>query len=458
MLCWLALVSFASVAVADRNEAFLAALKERGYHDTAVVFLDRLVEEENTSAAWKSRAAYERGVLLLEQAATSPDPAEAESLLAAGVEALRAFCDAAHADHPEHDAARGWMAKGFAQRARLALQRFQTAAGDERLTARQQAEQLFNDARAEFVQRIEALTAALEAVNQGNAAPAEAQRRDRLRADLIGARLEAAMIEFEQAELSREDPPRFQEQIERAAESFASLAQDYNKRIVGFEARYFQGRCVEELGKLREALEFYEPFFDERELPLAVSAKPVARAIDCWVAPSVGEARRAVERGEAWLAEMKPTRDSQPAAAVRLALAKAHQVVGMGAESGAARRASREARELLLAAASVAGPHQTEARTLLAQHSPDEADPSPATDRLRSFSAARQAGDEAHQQLLASDALIEMLERQPGDHPRRRQPARSPTTNRGKQTLAGNLTSTGVGVVSSCLDPGHAGR
>ncbi|MEM8680594.1 MAG: hypothetical protein AAGF97_14700, partial [Planctomycetota bacterium] len=415
LLAWIfgglaALCCLPSAHAAETYEAFLQALKARGYNDMAVVYLDRLVNSDATPAAWKRRAAYERGVLLIEQAGRSRAAGEAETLLADGLATLRRFVEA-HPDAAEAPAARGWIAKSVGRQARLSLTQFRAATDDQREHARQQATQRFEAALTAFAQRIAAIESALEMANREQAGMAEAQLRDQLRADLIGARLESALIEFEQAELSADDPTAYQAQLETARTSFASLAQDYNKRLAGVEARYYQGRCYEAVGDLREALSFYEPFFNETELPLPVAAKPIARAIEIWTDPTLGEAQQAVTRGEAWLAKTKPPQASPPAAQVRLALAKAHQVVGMESDPAEARKSTRVSRELLLAAAGVGGPHQQEARTLLARYAPANTEAAEKLDRLRSFEAARQAGEEAHQQLLASDALVEMLRR-----------------------------------------------
>ena len=145
-----------------------------------------------------------------------------------------------------------------------------------------------------------------------------------------------------------------QEQLETAEAAFAELSKEYNKRLVGFEARFYQGRCFEELGDLREAISFYSPFFDQSELPLSISAKPVSRAIACWTDPRIGETEKAISAGEDWLSKTKPDRDSPEAAPVRLALAKAYQMALTDSPQNA-RRYEQSMRDLLLAASSVVG-------------------------------------------------------------------------------------------------------
>ena len=177
-------------AAAEPADEFLDALKQRGYFELGLTYVDRAAANNRVSAEWKRAADFHRGVLRIEQARITPDAKEARSLLAEGIQTLQSFTKE-HPDHPLAGSAQTWLAKSLAQRARIELVRFREASSDnDREAIAKSATQLFKKAKSEFKARTKTINAALEAV--ADDASASVERRDALRSDLIGTRLETA--------------------------------------------------------------------------------------------------------------------------------------------------------------------------------------------------------------------------------------------------------------------------
>jgi hypothetical protein len=71
--------------------AFIASLRERRYHDTAAEYLDSLENDARVSAAVKQTLPYEQGVVLMESALSTRDPAVRDSRLSQAQSKLKLF-------------------------------------------------------------------------------------------------------------------------------------------------------------------------------------------------------------------------------------------------------------------------------------------------------------------------------------------------------------------------------
>src|SRR5262249_32689207 len=102
-----------------REMKFLQGLRERGYHDLATEYVDRLRKAPDTPADLKAVLDYEEGHGLLEEAASLTDLDRRREVLEQARTKLDAFAKA----HPDHALA----SEALVQMARLLLERGVTA-------------------------------------------------------------------------------------------------------------------------------------------------------------------------------------------------------------------------------------------------------------------------------------------------------------------------------------------
>ncbi len=290
---WLLSVSLvgllaATVPAAEEQEQFLERLRQAGYHDMVVAYLERLKARPETTPAERADYEFLIGRALLDWAADSQDLTERAELLQRAEAVLRDYV----AKHPEGTYAGDAsleLARLLFERGKLAAARAERAGGgDEAGQFLQEARRLLAEAREAFLAAAEAFHRQMRqfpayidprrsiTVQGKRLAGREAIRRRR-QAELnwVLAQFHAALADYEIAQSYPEGSAEWHRQLEAARKQFEQIYQRHRILVVGLHARLWMARCFEEAGEVRRAVGLYDELL--RHDP-AQQQDPAARA------------------------------------------------------------------------------------------------------------------------------------------------------------------------------------
>ncbi|QDV33290.1 tetratricopeptide repeat protein [Tautonia plasticadhaerens] len=264
--------------VAGRHRAFLAGLRERGYHDLAEEFLEGLMADPGTPAPLKPELAFEQARGKLLEAEVAADLERRELLLEQGRAALDAFLEG----HPGHEL----VPEAKVQLAQVLYQRGQTAAlkadeaADEadRESGLASARAAFGEARTAFDAALEDLKRAYDAFPRGVLAQDDPIRveKDEAQRRMIDAMLKRALVDYDEAQSYPEGSERRVELLDQAIGRFGTIHNDYRTWMAGFAARMWQGKSLEEKGEIGPAMGIYNELLDHTDPRLRELQRQVA--------------------------------------------------------------------------------------------------------------------------------------------------------------------------------------
>jgi tetratricopeptide (TPR) repeat protein len=178
-----------------------------------------------------------------------------------------------------------------------------------------------------------------------------AARRDSLRTRQVEARFLMALIAFEEARLYAASSPEFAAALDRAAQQFGELNEQFRDTVVGASSRFYQGRCAQEKRDYQKALGCYEDLIRMRggaDEFRSWTARAHRRRAECLLAQ--GNIDQAIRDCKQWLAESRPAERQKPEwleVAFRLAGAYQAKMKETEEEGVQMRRLESDARELL---------------------------------------------------------------------------------------------------------------
>lgn len=379
-LAWAGMAAFSAAAIAaDEMSAearqalkFVAGLRERGYHDLALEYLESLRKSPDTPADLKVTLDYHEGRGLLEEATVANDVEKKTALL----DAARAKLDGFARANPKHPLA----PESLTQLARLSIERGHTALlqskdlkGDEAQAKLSAARAAFADARNAYGAALPTLKSTHEAfpkfIPEGN--PRRDDKRVAMEA-LMDASLQRAVVDYEEAQTWPAESKERKALLDKGIAAFESLYKDYRGQLAGLSARMLQGKCYEEKGELGPAMGIYnellghgirDPQFDELRrrvgyYRIIVDGKRKEHAL-------------AVDEAARWLQENLRSRTNEYGLGVQLELAKNLLAQLPDLNEGDREEAMRKATERLAEVVRYFSPYKPEALELLRKYKPN---------------------------------------------------------------------------------------
>ncbi|MBA4105101.1 MAG: hypothetical protein C0485_05030 [Pirellula sp.] len=359
-IAWLgcigSLFAYSTSHAADSNAAFSAALRGRGWDDTAVEYLDWVETSPLATPEFAKQLPYERAQSVSSQARQTRNRAEREKLLSQAAAEFEKFAAQETGTPAAIDALRQ-SANLYAEQALVTLaeaRQLPEQADAQRGDLKNKARELFAKASAAAKQVVDVTTEQIAALPKATAIQADAAakaRRDQLRDRQVEARFLLARLNFEQAATYDQDAAEFEKSLNAASKQFGELVEEYRDSLVGTSSRFYQGRCAQELGKYEAALGCYE---DIIRLP-AVNAE-----FRRWTARThrhrtesllaIDKIDDAISRSEDFLTASKPAERQQPEwleVAFRLADAYQAKLKQGELKDGDAKRLQSNARNLM---------------------------------------------------------------------------------------------------------------
>lgn len=403
-----------SIWAVEPAEDFLNQLRQRGYHDLAIEYLERATTSHVVPQSFKDRIDYEKGVTLLESATRRP--ANRRKLLQLAQLRFEEFAR----DHPNHQLSIQAESKRGVIVVQQARDLLRLADGAPNNTA------LLHEARSTFVEaeklcqqnltnlkhQLERLPKLLDPEKEKD----KIEYRDQLRADYVQSQLVLANILYEKAGTWRDTPPQYKKALTAAAESYAQVASKYRRRLAGLYAVLYRGRCYQDIEDPEEALAIYQYLLDQSDDTPAIrtlKTKTFVQALECWRRDLKSpEFSQGVQQVASWIDQMRPSEaNGSDWLFLRLSLARAYkQMVDTKLEPNRKQRLLTDATGLTRDVLKYPGPHHRTAQeflvTLGRTNSAQELETLKDT---KTFVEALAAGQEAQQEYESAKTVMKIV-------------------------------------------------
>jgi cellulose synthase operon protein C len=296
---------------------FLAGLKDRGYYDTALEYLQSVENDSRTPRDVKIVIPYERAQILIDGGSSVVSFDEQRAQLDQAEANLDRFVKSSP-DHP-------LVGQANSDRANLLKRRAQVDVWDADASSQPaQQRELQQRARRHLDQAKSIIAAAVAQHDKAlKAFPTyipETERtrraeRDEALARSMQAQLDAAEIDYWHARTFPLGSGERKKALEAAGTAFESVAQKYSQDVAGVYAVIWQGKCFEELGDAGKALGIYKRVLEHEDSQSVVQTlKDTALQfrLVCLNSDQKRDHSVVIEEAEAWLRN-SPGRTTTPA-------------------------------------------------------------------------------------------------------------------------------------------------
>ena len=316
LACWLTLAT--AVSGADPPvEKLLDGLRERGYYDVAILYLEQMRTSPDCPAELKQSIDYEVGVTLLEAADATETVSDRESKLDAATEAIQKFLKE-HSTHEKAGSASTQIGKVLLLRGAVRAQQAEAPG-----ISPEDKKVKLTEARAYFDQATTALQRA-ENSCYSKARDLQAQAKEKP-SDRITQKLETAFGELLQARLllvniadrrARTYPSgskEFKEQLAAAAKRYNELFEKNDERIGGLQARNFEGKVYCDLDQNDKAIDVFREMLT---LPVGSQAirglriQALVWLMETYLKPDMKKYKEAMEAATEWKGTALPNEES----------------------------------------------------------------------------------------------------------------------------------------------------
>jgi len=311
VVVWLAGLSQSYVQAREPAQEFLKALRERGYHDMAIEYLNSMKTSRLAPVEMKEILLYELGSTLVEASRVQRDMAIREKQLDEAREALRRFIGM-HSDHELASAANNQLGNLLVERARIKVE-LSKKPGADKATLLSEAGKLYDDAFNVFERAKAELAEKLKKL--GNVIPdtekEKIKLRDQYRADYLQAQLLAAAIKEERADSVQKGSAEYTQLLTEAAGMYDKINKDHRKRLAGQYARMYQGRCNLKMGKHKDALSYFEEVLEQPDEDAfrPLKTKTFLSAVECWENSKPPLYAAGVEKMDKWIDGARPNEE-----------------------------------------------------------------------------------------------------------------------------------------------------
>lgn len=313
--CLLAVVKPGEAA--EEAWRFLNGLRERGYHDMALEYLERMRTSPHCPEDLKEQIDYEVGVTRIAGSGVVAG-AQREEQFDQARDALQKFIS----EHPQHAlaaTANTHLANVMVERGRLNAEMAArpSKSAQEKAALMAQARKQYEEAQKVFAaaeRRIYEKLKALETDEDSND-PKKVAEQDEDRKDLLQARLYLADVVYQIGETYEPNSKEFKDHLTEAAKKYNAFYEKYKERTAGLYARLQEGRTYKELGDTEKAI----PILQEM---LAVSGaddtgrmlrnQSLGLLLEAYLLPNVKKHAEAVAEAKKWQEGTRGSEESSP--------------------------------------------------------------------------------------------------------------------------------------------------
>lgn len=313
-------------------EKFLNALRERGYYDAALLYLDRMDGNPLVTPAFESELAYQRGVTMVQAATRMRDSRAREQMLNDAKASLEKFL-AEQPDSPKRPFARRQFVLLLRQWAGMKVDAARRTEDESLL---KEAGSLYDDVYKASVSAADELKAELIRLEDDPGVVAKDRKaieyRDLLRGEYLLTLLRVAESLEEKADTEPEDSAARKKLLEQAIEKYDEMYTKYGTYLVALRARLYQARCLRKLGDDDTALgyltdDLFTQTDENRPASRQLRTEALLLAMACWMDDAKKQYAKAISEGTKWLDTMRPAESEEPDwILLRLRLARANKL------------------------------------------------------------------------------------------------------------------------------------
>ncbi|MEQ8787474.1 MAG: hypothetical protein RIC55_14315 [Pirellulaceae bacterium] len=313
---------------------FLQALREAGYYDMALEYLDSIEGNTLVPPSFREVVDFEKGLTLIEASRQQRDTQLREKQLDEAKVMLERFV-AARQTHPLVISANSQLGNLVVERARMKVEQAKSSndsAKEKALLAEAQpmytsAEKLFGDLKEQIKVKLEAIPKVIDP--KGPGAATMIALRDQLRADYLQARLLEAAVMEEKADTMVEGSQPYKDQVKKAADLYKEIYEAYRTRLAGLYARLYQGRCHYKMEDYKNALGYFTDLLEQPDQPEAfrlLKKKTLLWAVEIWLDENEPKYIEAIKRLEPLVETLNQAEQTDIEwLKLQLALAKAYK-------------------------------------------------------------------------------------------------------------------------------------
>ena len=239
---------------AEEAQKFLDGLRERGYYDMAIDYLEQLRDAADCPDDLKQVIDYEMGTIHVAASWADGSTSSRQDQLQAAEKAFKRFL----ADHPEHTLsfdANTQLGNVLVQQGANKVEQAQrpSKSDAQKKTLLAQARQQYQEAR-KLLEIAESLIYQRAKNAQNTVDSEKTEQRDRIYGDLLQARLFLAHVAYEIGKTYPPGSDEFIEHLTSATTRYNELYRKYKEYGGGLRARMWEGRTRAELGENEKAV------------------------------------------------------------------------------------------------------------------------------------------------------------------------------------------------------------
>ncbi|MDG1873023.1 MAG: hypothetical protein P8J27_03870 [Mariniblastus sp.] len=377
-------LSIPSLKAEEPAQMFLEALRDNGYYDVAIEYLDSLESSDLISDEFRSSLPFEKAETLIGSTQRVRDLEVIESRLD---QAQKLLTDYASKNQSLEVSARTLRYQGnlLYQRSNIYLTQAKAdrATESEKNVLRAKARTMLEQSQSSYIKARDQLKRLLDPTSpdaikiDAQAGFAEASKRNikRLQTGYTQVRLRLPMVTEQLADTYPQGDPTGKKLLTDAAKLYSDVYDDYRRFHSGLKACVYSARCQQKLGNPKPALDLLAEIFELGNNSSIKSLKLEAYvlAAECWSSmkpyphvevvkrldPAVGVLNRIEVRKPDWLRVQ-----------LELAIGKHAQAAAVKAKGGPKANKNsgeidRAAAKLLRSVARVPSPYREKARELL---------------------------------------------------------------------------------------------
>lgn len=400
-------------------EAFVKALRDAQYYDTAIDYLDAIKDNPAVPGQFKSRLLYERGITLIEGATSVKDPVIRDKWLDDGQKTMSEYL-ATDKDGPLALSAQtslGYVifnrGAGRIEKAKKAKPEAKEALVTEGRAMLQEAGKTFEKITDDVRERLKSLPATIDEKQD----PKRFEERERLRSDYLRARILVAQSDEYLGESYPASDPNYKKFLESGAQRFKSLYDDNRNRPAGMIARVGQGRCAQKLGQHEQAVGYFDEVVTEPDFTSTPDGRRIAVTAMIDMAKSLEtlkKNRELFDKLAPLVKDARPDEERSPSFmelrlyVARAAKALADELKAKDPKSPEIRKLLTEGRSMVQFAARFVGPFQDDARKLMPAFTGGDAEAATGAVKVaaKTFEEAKAAGDEVISQMTDAQLIL----------------------------------------------------
>ncbi|MCE9603683.1 MAG: hypothetical protein K8U03_02145 [Planctomycetia bacterium] len=272
----------------EEYENFLQGLRQKGYYDVAIDYLDAMVKSPLLTETQRQMIPFEAARTNLEASRSERDNVVREKLLDGAKAKFQEFV-AANPSHPQAPGAETQMGAVLVERGRAKVEQAVRPEFEKQKPAlMEEARKFFDESEKVFLQAEEKFAKLLQTFPKFMTPDdPRVALRERAKGDLIQAHMFHAKGLYEKSRTFVDQSPEWKKALLTAAEKYGSIYKDYRTLIAGLAARLQEGQCYQELKDTKRALGLYNDLLgqpDDLKSLRPYKASALYLSLQCWTA------------------------------------------------------------------------------------------------------------------------------------------------------------------------------